>query len=175
MPSNTPIPSRASSEKPNDASNVPKSQNNVPPQAPEVLEDPGHSSAQTSVPVLPASPTAPFFLRFGGDVNFFQPPPLFGNSAEERPEPRPPRAHHHIPRALQQRQRSPRPTMSAPAAPSSALPQVAISLEREGLSIQSQITSLPSAPATLTAEFDLAFENPALLEPGPLPSEQRWI
>ncbi|KAG6806197.1 hypothetical protein H0H92_012343 [Tricholoma furcatifolium] len=64
MPSNTPIPSRASSEKPNDASNVPKSQNNVPPQAPEVLEDPGHSSAQTSVPVLPASPTAPFFLRF---------------------------------------------------------------------------------------------------------------
>ncbi|KAG6821911.1 hypothetical protein H0H92_000215, partial [Tricholoma furcatifolium] len=52
---------------------------------------------------------------------------------------------------------------------------VSIALEREGLSVPSQIDSLPSAPATLAAEFDLSFENPALLEPGPLPSEQRWI
>ncbi|KAG6820653.1 hypothetical protein H0H92_001862, partial [Tricholoma furcatifolium] len=65
--------------------------------------------------------------------------------------------------------------MSAPAVPIPVAPQVSIALEREGLSVPSQIDSLPSAPATLAAEFDSSFENPALLELGPLPSEQRWI
>ncbi|KAG6823524.1 hypothetical protein H0H92_009912 [Tricholoma furcatifolium] len=65
--------------------------------------------------------------------------------------------------------------MSAPAVSIPVAPQVPIALEQEGLSIPLQIDSLPSAPSTLAAEFDSSFENPALLEPGPLPSEQCWI
>ncbi|KAG6807148.1 hypothetical protein H0H92_008618 [Tricholoma furcatifolium] len=159
MSSNTPTPSHATSEKPHDTSNDHISSPDVSPQAPGVLEVRDTSSAQTSTPAPPAPAASPFSFHIGGPVNFFLPPPVFGSNAEECPELRPPRAHHHIPCALQQHQCSPRPTMSAPAAPRSVPPQVLISLEREGLSIQSQITSLPSAPATLTAEFNLSFEG----------------
>ncbi|KAG6822952.1 hypothetical protein H0H92_011945, partial [Tricholoma furcatifolium] len=96
MPSAHSNTSRAGSEKAADTPVVPKSPVAMPPQDAEVPEVIGGSDVHVSAPAPPTSPTAPFFLRFRNNVNFFQPPPLFGTNTEERPESRPPCAHYHI-------------------------------------------------------------------------------